>query len=170
MAKILKTDGKAIIVAFIAIILGVVLIGTIADQETAITETKTNINHTVTLPTAIGETVELTGRDHISTTSVINASDANDDWSDNVTLSDGLGSDGSKKVILTLDDLTDSDGDEINGTDANVTNVYGPQGYLANSSDRAIIGLVIIFGALAILITSFVIVRLGTLGRIMQGG
>lgn len=147
-------DLGAVLLIFMGAILGIVLLGSLADSENKATSTITITNDTVTLPSSVGGTSELTGRDHISTTAIVNSTGS--DISGNVTISDGLGSDGTKTVILTLDGLT-IDSIEINGTSANVSYVANPDGYVSGAGGT-FLTLVILFGALGVLV--FVIVIL----------
>lgn len=157
----MKGDLNMIMMIFIGVIAGVVLLSSVADTEADITGTKLN-GENVTLPNSTGDTLELTGRDHITTHDIVNASNQSEDWSSNVTLSDGLGSDGTKTVILTLDGqlvtLPDGNTTNISGQSSFLNYTYGGEGYLANSSDRSLMNVTLIVGALAALV--FVIVAL----------
>lgn len=161
----MKGDGGAIIGVFLIAILGIVFLSAVSDDVFTGTKTLTITNTTVTLPTAVGGTLELNGRDLVSTTAIVNATGS--DISGNVSLSDGLGSDGTKTVLLTLDGLS-IDGTEINGTSANVSYVAIPDGAVTGSS-ATLMDLVVILGALGILILVIVVlIKRGYLGKLMD--
>lgn len=159
-------DSAAILGLFLIAIIGITFLSSIGDDVQGATQTITVNNDTVTLPSSVGGTLELTGRDLVSTTSIINQTGV--DLTGNVSLSDGLGSDGTKTVILTLDGLL-IDGEEINGTSANVSYVANPDGSV-QGSNATIIDLVVLIGALAILVLVIVVlIKKGYLGKLISG-
>ena len=158
-----KTDGMTILMVFVGVIITATLIVSIADQVVGDTTTQTLLS-TLTAP-AVNSTLDITGRDLVTSTSIVNASNISQ-TATGVTLQDAIGTSGLKTVQLTTADT----GAAFAGTSVNVTYTFNPDGFINGAGARSITNLVIIFGALAILI--FAITRFidtGSLGDFIRG-
>ena len=166
MTQILKGDGKAIFMVFVGTIIAIVFLASIADsvfnQSTTFTATNTTItagginvsvailgrqlvdgNVPVTLNATNTSALTLVGEGVIVATKTVN---------------------GVRTVALTVNDS----GVAWVGLPINVTYAYQPDGYLGSSTDRAIVGLVVLFGALgAMVFVVVVFMTNGSLGRLM---
>lgn len=155
----LKSDGKMVFMIFVGAVITVVFMGVIADQVFLQTNTATATNVTFTAA-AVNSSVTLTGRQNISTITVINATNATLDWSANFTV-DTVDSSSNLGIFLVTRDVT---GVGFAGESINVSYDYQPVGYLQDSGARSIAALVVIMSALAIVV--FVIVVMFKFGSI----
>lgn len=143
--------GAILITIFIGVIFGIVLLDSSADRVSESQLTLTITNNTITLPAAIGGTIELQGRDLISITAIVDSDNSsNVDYSGNVSLGTGVGTNGNATVILTLLG-TQADGRAINGTGANVSYVANRQGTVSGGAGNMLV-VVLVVAALAILV------------------
>lgn len=134
----------AFIVLFITVIVGMVLLQATAVHTGQATGTFTATNVTYTLPAA-GESIDLDGQEYISGMIVINDTSGTVIASDNYTISEGVSSTtGVKTIILTYD------AGFFEGESANISYVYGSDGYIDDSGARGIANLILIFFALGI--------------------
>jgi len=159
---ILKTDGKAIIISFLAAIIAVVIIGAIANTET-FASTKLNVDNQSQI-TGTGVTdlegKVATGFSAFNATNNITVPTTN--YSIGTGVTDGL-------PTAQID--TANAGVNFSGYLWNVTYDYEPLGYVSDGASRTILALVVLFGALAILVTVVVIlIKNGTLGNLMGRG
>lgn len=136
-----------ILTAFIILIVGLALFLAIAQTVGESTNTLT-YNSTalgtagrITFPAA-GASIDLTGQELESTPTVV-FSNGTLCGADNYTITEGISNTTGVKTILftTLDNA---------GAIANVSYVYGPDGYIESGASRSIAGLIAIFFALAI--------------------
>ncbi len=159
-----KMDGKALLIVFIGAIIAVTFLQTIGDSVFAQTNTASVTNVTVTAP-AINATLDLTGRTLIGTGTVVNASNESSP-NNGLIIQTGIGTTGLQSVQLTVNDTAGS----YDGITVNVSYSFEPDGYLQETSTRAVALLVVLFAALAILIFVIVIlIRDGSLGKLMRG-
>lgn len=162
MVKSLQGDGKAIFVFFVGVIITVVFLAAVANSVFTQTTTASATNLTFTV-SAINTSLAITGRDLITATSVINATNLTL-INEGVIISDGIVA-GVKTVTLTANDTAS----DLVGTEVNATYTYNPDGYIANAGGRSIADLIPIFAALAILVFGFVaFVKSGTLGALLR--
>ena len=165
-----KTDGKALFIIFVGAIVTAVLIGSIADQIFAETNTITITNVTVTA-SAVNVTLDLTGRDILTVIDIYNATNESvQSYIGNGTniVSGTSTTTGLRSVQLVLNDT--EAGPSIAGTTVNVSYTANPDGYISDLGARSITLLITLFAALAILI--FVVVVLmkeGSLGNLIRG-
>ncbi len=133
----INTHGKLLISAFIIIILGVVLIGPLADEvELVKTATFTNTNESVTLSSGVGaldfdELVSVDACRNSSMSAVVVNIDCN------ITLASGV-------VAASQSNFTDNI--------LLVDYTYTPDTYVRSGTARTLITLVILFFAIAILL------------------
>ena len=148
---ILNTDGKAILVAFIGILVAVTFISPIANSV----DTQTSIyrvdNATYTVSSTVNGTTDLTGRALITRVAITNATEPLDIPS--LTLQTGTGTNGLRSVQLLNNDTSNTD---YAGKSVNVSYTYEPDGYLPISGARSVASLIILFGALAIVVFALV--------------
>ncbi len=160
----LKSDGKAVLAAFIGVMIVATLLISISNQVVGITSTGNESVTEVTTP-AVNGTVDLVGRELLATTSITlaNGTDVNNLG---VHLQTGTGTNGLRTVQIVVNDT----GSSYASTAVNVSYTYNPDGYISNSAGRSMTNLIIIVSAIALLI--FVIyefVKNGTLGSIING-
>ena len=135
------------VVLFIGIIVSLALFSGTFETVGKMTNIYTVTNETVTTAATGNASTTLTGRENTTAVTIVNATD-NTDWSANFTITT-TDSGGSLAILLTTTDAAVAAGQ--NGTSANVSYSYKPDGYNDTTGSRAIIALVLIFGALAIM-------------------
>lgn len=145
-----------LISAMVAIIVGAVLMTTVATYVGQTTSTFTNndtADGTATTAPAAGATSDLTGMELIGTPTVINATNATDTIAtDNWTIDEGVSTTTSLKTIrLTMDSAS-----TYGGEDLNITYTYGTDGYIESSGARGIVGIILIFMAVGIAVIALV--------------
>ena len=148
MAKF-NGDAPMLILMFIGVLIGVIFLGSIANQTIAVTSTA-NFNGsatggTTTMPLE-NVTIDLTGRDTPTGVLITNATSGLTVGSGNYTVSATKSATTGLQTV-SLKTLTDS----YAGRPVNVSYGYNPDGYVDGSS-RTLILLIIIFGALAVLL------------------
>ena len=160
----LNTDGKMIFMIFVGAIITVVMLGSIADSVFNTRNTNTQTNLTVTAP-AVNGTLILPGRELVAGSTPIIRNATNEDMvALGMEVTDGF-INGVQTVFLTMNDTASPS----NLTAVNVTYDFNPQGYLKSQGDRSVVGLIIIMGSLAILITVIVIlIKFGSLGALIR--
>jgi len=165
MGKSFESDGKAILLTFIGVIITVVMLLVVANQVYSTTNSFTATNLTVTAP-ADGEQLNLPGRELVGSVVCANGSNGgNGDCSGNYTFTDVI-SNGIKTIQMNT--TVDGVNSGYAGIDVNLTYTYHPDGYLSSGSSRAVTSLTVLFGAIAIVIFVLVMfVSSGTLGKII---
>lgn len=160
-----RTDGKAIMAVFIGAIIAATLIVNIADEVVLITNDNTITNTTVTAP-AVNGTLDLTGRDLVTSFEVYNATNNTGSLSDSgVYLQTGKASDGLNSVQLVVNDT----GATYASQSINITYSYRPDGHVGTGAGNvSITRLITLFAALAILVFVVVVfISKGSLGTLM---
>jgi len=141
--------GLLILVA-VAVIVGLVLLNVSADNLAIMTTTVNTINKTFTAP-AINGNLTLEGQ-AVTSVIAVNATSGNLIPASNYTITNYVLSNG--QLISTFTSLGGDGGWQ--GKSINVSYTYEPFGYDRNSGNRSIIGLVIVFFALAIAVIAMV--------------
>ena len=156
---IMKSDGKMILSMFIGVIIAVALFIAIANSVSSGTVvSNTFTNQTVTAP-AVNESLELNGRDLIGTGSSRNLTAP---ITVGFSIREEVTSTGAKSVVLHVF----QNGSFHAGNVTNVTYTSVPDGAVTGSS-RAIFLLVIIFGAIAIMVFTVVVLFKGSFGKLI---
>lgn len=135
----------ALMIAFIGVIVAVLLyqsIGGFVGESTG-SSVHTAYNQSVTFPAA-GSSVELYGQEIIGTPIVTNRTDGTTVPASNYTISEGVGTSGVKRVLLTA-----HAGGYV-GKAVNVTYSSYPEGYIDSGGGRSLALLIPILAALAI--------------------
>jgi hypothetical protein len=161
----LSSDGKMVFMIFVGAIITVVFLGTIANSVFLQTNTATTTNLSRTVPAAANTTFspQLPGRQNTTTIVIINSTET---FTANfsVNLTDANGNQG---IFLFPKDAAVTE--TINGSAVNITYTYQPFGYLQDSGARSVAGLIVIFGALAILVFIVVVmVKFGSFGEMIR--
>ena len=159
------SDGKVILMVFVAVIVAVVLIQPIADRLFLSKNTFNQTNATATAP-QINLTTALTGRSLVTGTTPIIRNTTNIELQNaGVIISDGL-INGVQTVYIT----TNQSGFPNNVTSVNVSYEFVPDGYLNDSGSRSLAVVILIFAALAALVAVIVaVVGKDNLGRFFMG-
>lgn len=140
-------------VGFVAIIVGLALLNSIASNAASVSHTNTFTNTSYTAP-ASGAYSDVTGcQELIGSYTIINAStDGTTIDTNNISMLERVGTDGYKTVsILTSDARWNSRG-------INATFVCGSDGYVEDSGARGVVTLIVLFMALAIAAVGLIIV------------
>ncbi len=159
-----KSDGKAILIVTIGALIAIAFLATIADSIFEQTNTITFTNVTVT-GAAVNTTLDLTGRQILTTVHIYNSSNFTESLvNSGGSLQTGVGSNGLLSVQLLLNDT----GSPYAGETINISYTANPDGYLSDTSSRAIALLIVIFGSLGVLIFVIVVfIRDGSMGRLI---
>lgn len=144
-----RTGVGFLIVAFVAVVIGLTLLLQAAGYVGIMTGTQTLSNYTAGTVPADGSTLELIGQNIVGTAIATNATDGVLIPSTNYTVTQGLGADGQIAVIYT------AVGSTFDGESLNISYTYEPDGYVTSSAGRAIAGLIILFGAMGIAFVAF---------------
>ena len=140
-----------ILTVFIGVIVGIVLFQASADQigNTAIKVTTSNALYTAP---AAGVTIDLVGQELLNTPTVTNRTSGGTVSATNYTIFEGVSPTTGVKTIRykTLA------GSEFAGKEINVSYQYGTSGYVEDTGTVAVIGLILIFAALAIAVIALV--------------
>ncbi len=162
-----NTDGKAIFMIFIGVIITITLLAVIADSTFGVTNIITKTNITVTAA-AVNVTLDIPGRELISTIEIYNSSNTTQTLiGQGGSLQTGVGSDGLLSVQLLLNDSAAS----FAGEDLNLSYTANPNGYISDGGGRSVTNLIIVFAALAILIFIIVVlIKFGSLGELIKKG
>lgn len=149
-----------LLVVFISVIVAVTLFITISQNIGSVTDTYTATAAQYT-PAADGVSIDLTGQELISVSSLVNESGTHD-CEDNFTVAEGVSPrTGTKRILMT----TPSGNDESYCTYVNISYEYGPEGYIDDSGGRAIALIIPLLAALGIaVITLFPSLRSEILG------
>ncbi len=156
-----KADGKMIFMIFVGLIITAVFIASIADSVSDQTSLTTLTNGTFT-SAAVNSSVTLPGRANTTTITIVNASNASQDFSANFTV-DTSDAQGVLGVFLVTRDVT---GVGFPAVSINVSYTYEPSGFLQNSGARNIAALIVIMSALAMVV--FVVVMIFKFGSIRE--
>lgn len=157
-----QSDGSAILKVFIGAIIAIAFMAIIANSIFNQTNTLSQKNVTVTIPTA-GETTDLGGRTLITSINVLNATDNLTISATNVSLQSGTSSTTGLQTVQILNNNA-----SFNGVTARIAYSYEPDGYLNNSGARSITLLILIFGSIAIMVFVIVVfIKDGSLGKLM---
>ena len=138
-----------LLMIFIGIIVALALFGGTFEPIGNMLNIKTITGETVTTA-AVNQSIILTGRENTTVITVINASNSSQDWTANFDVTT-KNSAGSLAILLTTSQVAGDAGQNL--TNANVTYSYKPQGYNDSSGSRGIIGIILIFLALAIAVS-----------------
>lgn len=146
---------SALIVVAVAIIIGTVIYsGVVAPNVGTMTNSVTMNNRTFTLP-ANGASVDLVGQELLSTPVVINQSTGVVLTSPNYTIGERVSpTDGLKRIYIKMNDA------KFASQGANISYVYGAEGYVDDAGGRSITGLVAVMAALAIFAAAFYAINL----------
>ncbi len=134
------------IVIFMGIIVSIALYAGTFESVGNMRNIRTTVNETITTA-AVNSSTTLTGRENTSAITVVNATNGSQDWSVNFTVTT-KNTGGALAILLTTTDNAGLVGQNL--TSLNVSYTYKPQGYNDSSGSRAIVGIILIFGALAI--------------------
>jgi len=162
-----NTDARAIFIVFIGAIITATFIGVIADSTFTETNTISRTNITVT-PAAVNTTLDLEGRELLTTVSVVNSSNGSQSLIGfGGSLQTGISSTtGLLSVQLILNDTAA----DFTSDTVNVSYTANPNGYVSDAGGRSITNLIVIFSALAIMIFAIVVfAKEGTLGKFLRG-
>jgi len=140
-----------LLTAFIAVIFGVALLLPIAGNVEALRNT-INVNTTITTP-AINATIEIPGSGIIGTPEVINTTDGATIPAGNFTI---LGRQAPITGGIVTNTYTSTAESTVIGVIVNLSYTAEPDGFDTSPGGRAIIGLIIIFAAIAIAIVAIV--------------
>ena len=151
-----KTSIIFILIVFIWAVITATLIGSIANQTNLLTNTFSVSNETVTVPSTVNGTLDLTGRDLVTEIEIINATNntAGNVVPVGLSLQRGFGNSGLLTVQLFANDTASID----LGESVNISYIYNPDGYVNTVGGRAITNLIVLFAALAIVV--FIIVMM----------
>lgn len=136
------------VVLFIGIIVALALFTPIADTTGDMRNLRTATLVNYTTAATVNESITLVGRELVGSIIVVNASNTSEVWTTNFdTVSTNTA--GSLAILLKTTDAAGTAGQ--NASLASVTYTYKPQGYNDSSGSRSIIGIVLVFLALAIM-------------------
>lgn len=163
MASNFSSDGKMIFSIFIGAIITIVFLSSIADSVNLQTNTRSVANETVTSG-AVNVSVDVTGRDLIGLAVIKNAtnSTAIDLEGTGVNVITGINN-GIQTVQLIVNDT----GSNFAGQPLNLSYTYNPDGFVTDSGARSIVLLIVIFGALAIVVTVIAFLFRGSLANLL---
>lgn len=136
-----------IIVAALAVFIGLALWPAMSSNIGTMTQTQTVRNHSITFPAA-GATVELLGQDIVTDLGIYNRTDGTLVPTNNYTITSEIGTNGLIKTTLT------GEGGHFSGVLVNASYTYQPEGYARDSGSRAIIVIVAIMMALLIAVSA----------------
>ncbi len=140
-----------LLMAFIAAIVALAIIPSIAVTTSVLSNTFTIENETITAPDYLG-TIDLTGQEIIDspTPTVYNATNITlFTQVTNYTITEAISSTTGLKTII----FTTLNGSDFANESVNVSYTYGADGYIDNSAGRNLTGLIIIFLAIGIIVT-----------------
>lgn len=140
-----------IVMAAVAILIGLAFFPSISPNIGAMTKTFTSTNVTMAMP-ANGATSELTmcGQRAAGTVQIINASTGTVVPTTNYTITQSTGTDGYLTAKITTTNSLLYAGRNVNVTCYD----YEPKGYVAESGSRALVGLIAIAFALLIIVAA----------------
>lgn len=147
------TIGLLIITAITIIVGTVLLIGSASNIGTS-TGTGTFTGQVVP---SMSTSIDLTGQELITLTTVINGSGAAVDCSANFTIVEGVSPrTGVKRILMSNSTGTQWCGNGLPSRLINLTYTYGPEGYIDDAGGRAVASLILIFFGLAIAVVALV--------------
>ncbi len=156
----IKGDATTFIMIFVGLIMGIVLLISIADQTFLLTNEIIVTNDTITLSSTNNFT-DITGRTLVTGIEIYNATNGTHTaitnllTQGNVTFVTRLGASGLQTVQLLINETVDAG---LSGSRVNVSYIAEPDGFLPTTADRSIILIVVLFGALALLV--FILIML----------
>ncbi len=137
-----------LVIIFIGIIVAIALFAPIADTTGDMTNLRTSTLANYTTAATVNNSITLVGRELVGSIVVVNASNTAEVWTSNFnTVSTNTA--GRLAILLKTTDAAGTAGQ--NASLASVTYTYKPQGYNDSSGARSIIGIVLVFAALAIM-------------------
>lgn len=164
-----SSDGKAIMMVFIGALVAAVFLGTIADSVFTETNILSRINNTVTFSGTANSSLDIEGRELVSTIEIYNATNSSKGLTSStsgVFLQTGTS---STTGLLTVQIVVNDTAVAYIGEPINVTYTYKPDGYLNNAGARSISTLILIFGALAIVVFIIVtFIKFGSMGQLIR--
>lgn len=143
-----------LIVVAATIIVGLVLLDPISSFVSRGSQSIVVVNQTATAPTK-GSYTDLTGTQELFGTYTIRNNTGDSIGTNNISLVEIIGTDGSKTVAIYNNDATQ------NSKAINLSYTYGPEGYIDDSGGRTVSGLIVLFFGIAIFIVSIPSVRNG---------
>ena len=139
------TTLGVLLMIFIGIIVALALMGGTFEPIGNMLNIKTITNDPITTA-AVNASITLTGRENTTAITVVNGT-GGQDWTANFDVTT-KNTGGALAILLTTSQAAGDAGQNL--TAANVTYSYKPQGYNDSSGSRGIIGIILIFMALAI--------------------
>ena len=165
-----KSDGKAVLIAFIGAIIAATFLLSISDDVFTATNPTGVDNLTVTLSSSANGTTDIEGRDFLLLREIYNATSAGAGLAtlpEGVAMQQGTGTDGLQSVQLLVNDTGEVAGHL--STTINVSYDYNPEGYVGTNGSTSVVRLIVLFAALAILIFVItVFIKMGSLGELMR--
>ena len=144
-----------LLLAAVGVIVGLALLQASADNVAKSVNTLSFSNVSYVTSVTPNGTVNLVGRDNGALTSVKNATGST--FTSNFTIQNVIDTDGVQKVQLKTGDKAVVE--KVNGTTLYITYTANPDGYMDDSSSRAVFGLVLILGALGIAVVTISAVK-----------
>lgn len=132
------------ILVAVGVIVGLIMLQAAASYVGQSTSTSSWANKTITLSS--GTYTDIQGAQTAIGTYILynQSSNTSTIGATNLTVVERVGDDGQKTVAIKVLDA------RWNGRNVNITGEFGPDGYIEDSGGRAITGLIVLFGALAI--------------------
>ena len=137
-----------LLMIFIGIIVALALLAGTFEPIGNMLNIKTTTNDPITTA-AVNSSIVLTGRENTTLITIVNGT-GGQDWTANFDVAT-KNSAGDLAILLTTSQAAGNAGQNL--TAANVTYSYKPQGYNDSSGSRGIIGIILIFLALAIAVS-----------------
>jgi len=150
-----QVEIGGLIILAVAIIIGLVMITDgISEPVAAITQTVNIVNTTYTAPAAAGSSINLVGQAYTSVI-VTNATSGTLIPATNYTITNRVVRDGGLVTTLTA-----NAGNSLgwHGKGINISATVEPFGYDTNGGSRAITSLIVIFAAIALVVTAVTVV------------
>ena len=152
MNKSAQLGLGAVMLMFIGIIVGIALIGSVADNQATLTNLQSVTNQTVTFPEN-GSTLTLNGQALEGSITAVNASDGTAIGAGNFSTANFVSSGTGYALVLTVLD------EEYAESSVNLSYSYQPVGYNPDSGSRGIARLPLLFFAFIILAGAVVGIR-----------
>jgi len=134
---------SAIIIVFIAVVVGAIFLQTIAQNVGETTNLATLVNHTETLG-ANGDSIYIEEYRALSGITILNTTDGVEISSGNYTITNNVISDGALTVKVTTDTT------EFESVSVEISGTAQPTTYIDSAGGRSMASLIIIFFALAV--------------------
>lgn len=147
-----EMNVAAILMTFIAIIVGLILLQGSYPYIGASTNTYNLVNQTFTAP-ASGASIDLVGQELLGTPVVINRTTGSVVPATNYTIGERISpTDGIKRIYYQ------SNGGNFNSVGVNISYPYGQEGYIEDAGGRGVTNLIPIMGALALIMAALALV------------